>query len=95
MAVQEFRDALTFNKESQHKKLLSQMQSCDSCDADFTIEHALDCKSDSVVGHQHNDTWCNLWSCFSGMGKCCTWACDLCVQSASLDGTLVADLCMC
>ena len=42
--------------ESQHKKLLSQMQSCDGCGANFTIELALDCKSDSVVGYQHSDT---------------------------------------
>ena len=52
LAAQEFRDALAL----QYKKSLSQMpKSCDGCDAEFSIKHALDCRFNGQVSHCHNE----------------------------------------
>ena len=67
------------------------MQSCNGCGADFTVEHALDYKSDTLVGHQH-DPIGDLPSLVWGNVVHEPVTCD---QSASLDGTLAADLCTC
>ena len=91
LAAHEFRDALALRC----KKSLSQMpKSCDGCGAEFSIEHALDCRFDGLVSLRHNDI-CDaigdLASLFWGNVVRERVVCD---KLTSSDGALVADLCV-
>ena len=52
LAAQEFSDPLTLR----YKKCFSQMpKSCDGYGAEFSIEHALDCRFGGLISHCHNE----------------------------------------
>ena len=69
-------------------------KSCDGYGAEFSIEHALDCRFGGLVSRRHNeirDAIGDLASLVWGNVVCEPVVCD---KSSSSDGALVADLCV-
>jgi len=52
LSPQEFRDALALHYK---KPLLNLPPSCNGCRASFTVEHALNCHVEGLVGQWHNE----------------------------------------
>ena len=91
LAAQELRDALALR----YKKSLSQMpKSCDGCCAEFSIEHALDCRFGGLVSRRHNEIRDAIGDLASLVWGNVVREPVVCDKSTSSDGALVADLCV-
>ena len=91
LPAQEFRDALSL----QYKKTLSQMpKSCDGCVAEFSIEHALDCRFGGLVSCSHNEIRDAIGDLASLVWGNVVHESVVCDKSSLSDGTLFADLCV-
>jgi len=52
LSAQEFRDTLALRYQ---KPILNLLAFCDVCRSSFSVEHALDCRVDGLIGQHHND----------------------------------------
>ena len=91
LAAQEFRDALALR----YKKSLSQMPKlCDGCGAEFSTEHALDCRFGGLVSRRHNEIRDAIGDLASLVWGNVVREPVVCDRLTSSDGALVADLCV-
>ena len=90
LSAQEFRDGLALRYK---KPLLSLPSACDGCGAQFSIEHALDCRFGGLVGRRHNE----VRDAFGDLASL-VWS-PVIKEPVVRDGstgadTLIADLCV-
>ena len=91
LPAQEFKNGLAL----QYKKPLTWLlQYCNSCDSDFSIEHALSCRFGELVVCRYNEVWYAIVDLASLVWNNVIHEPVVCERSATSDGTLVADLCV-
>ena len=67
---------------------------CDGCGAEFSMEHALDCRFGGLVSRRHNEIRDAIGDLTSLVWGNVVREPVVCDKSTSSDGTLVADLCV-